>query len=64
MQGLINVGNDLNEKGISFHSLQENITMNKANSTGQRMFHLFAAFAEFERNLIRHWRVYTEAIEY
>ena len=41
-----------NEKGISFYSLQENITMDKKNSTGQLMFHLFAAFAEFERNLI------------
>ncbi|MFS0785016.1 recombinase family protein [Shouchella sp. 1P09AA] len=52
MQELINVVNSLNDKGISFHSLQENITMDKANSTGQLMFHLFAAFAEFERNLI------------
>lgn len=26
--------------------------MDKASSTGQLMFHLFAAFAEFERNLI------------
>ncbi|MEK4567036.1 recombinase family protein [Alkalihalobacillus sp. FSL R5-0424] len=52
MQELINVVNNLNENGISFHSLQENITMDKQNSTGQLMFHLFAAFAEFERNLI------------
>lgn len=52
MQELIQVVNDLNEKGISFYSLQENITMDKKNSTGQLMFHLFAAFAEFERNLI------------
>ncbi|MCM3541140.1 recombinase family protein [Priestia endophytica] len=52
MQELIQIVNDLNEKGISFHSLQENITMDKKNSTGQLMFHLFAAFAEFERNLI------------
>lgn len=26
--------------------------MDKKNSTGQLMFHLFVAFAEFERNLI------------
>ncbi|PGZ34507.1 transposase [Bacillus anthracis] len=26
--------------------------MDKKNTTGQLMFHLFAAFAEFERNLI------------
>jgi len=33
-------------------SLEENITMDKSSSTGQLLFHLFAAFAEFERNLI------------
>lgn len=53
MQHLIQIVNDLNEKGISFHSLQENITMDKSSATGQLMFHLFAAFAEFERNLIQ-----------
>jgi DNA invertase Pin-like site-specific DNA recombinase len=53
MQHLIKIVNDLNEREISFHSLQENITMDKASATGQLMFHLFAAFAEFERNLIQ-----------
>ncbi len=52
MQHLIKIVNDLNDQGVSFHSLQENITMDKASATGQLMFHLFAAFAEFERNLI------------
>jgi DNA invertase Pin-like site-specific DNA recombinase len=52
MRELIRIVNDLNEKGISFFSLQENITMDKKNSTDQLMFHLFASFAEFERNLI------------
>jgi DNA invertase Pin-like site-specific DNA recombinase len=52
MQDLIQLVNNLNEKGIAFHSLQENLTMDKRNATGQLMFHLFAAFAEFERNLI------------
>ncbi len=52
MEDLINIVNSLNNKGVSFHSLQENITMDKSSSTGQLMFHLFAAFAEFERNLI------------
>lgn len=52
MQDLIQIVNSLNERGIGFHSLQENITMDKRNATGQLMFHLFAAFAEFERNLI------------
>lgn len=37
---------------MSFHSLEENIMMGKSSSTGQLLFHLFAVFAEFERNLI------------
>ena len=52
MEDLISIVNRLNERGVSFHSFQENITMDKSSSTGQLMFHLFAAFAEFERNLI------------
>lgn len=52
MEDLISLVNRLNEQGVSFHSTQENITMDKASSTGQLIFHLFAAFAEFERNLI------------
>ena len=52
MEDLIAIVNALNNRGISFHSIQENITMDKSNATGQLMFHLFAAFAEFERNLI------------
>ncbi|MFD4820906.1 recombinase family protein [Peribacillus butanolivorans] len=55
MQDLIQIVNSLNERGVGFHSLQENLTMDKSNATGQLMFHLFAAFAafaEFERNLI------------
>ncbi len=51
MEDLITLVNELNERGVSFHSL-ENITMDKSSSTGQLLFHLFAAFAEFERNLI------------
>lgn len=52
MEDLISIVNRLNERGVGFHSLQENITIDKSSSTGQLMFHLFAAFAEFERNLI------------
>ena len=52
MEDLITLVNGLNEQGVSFHSLEENITMDKSSSTGQLLFHLFAAFAEFERNLI------------
>ena len=53
MQDLIDLVNNLNDQSIGFHSLQENLTMDRNNATGQLMFHLFAAFAEFERNLIQ-----------
>jgi len=53
MQDLIQIVNNLNERGVGFHSLKENLTMDKSNATGQLMFHLFAAFVEFERNLIK-----------
>lgn len=52
MEDLIHLVNQLNEHGVGFYTLQENITLDKNSSTGQLMFHLFAAFAEFERNLI------------
>ena len=52
MEDLITLVNKINNRGVSFHSLEENITMDKSSSTGQLLFHLFAAFAEFERNLI------------
>src|SRR3954463_9519095 len=39
------------EKGIGFKSLQENI--DTTTSGGKLIFHLFAALAEFERDLIR-----------
>ena len=52
MEDLITLVNELNNRGVIFHSLEENITMDKSSSTGQLLFHLFAAFAEFERNLI------------
>lgn len=40
----------LNNQGIEFVSLQENIDTTTA--TGKLVFHLFAALSEFERNLI------------
>ena len=52
MGDLITLVNELNERGVSFHSLEENITMDKSSSTGQLLFHLFIAFAKFKRNLI------------
>ena len=38
-------------EGIAFKSLQESI--DTSTSTGKLIFHMFAALAEFERNLIR-----------
>lgn len=52
MKDLISIVNELNDRGIRFHSLQENISMDRVSSAGQLIFHLFATFAEFERNLI------------
>lgn len=52
IRDLIEIVNKLNEQEICFHSIQENLTMDKSNPTGQLIFHLFAAFADFERNLI------------
>ena len=48
---LIQVIKELNEKGIGFKSLQENI--DTLTSGGQLIFHIFGALAEFERELIR-----------
>jgi DNA invertase Pin-like site-specific DNA recombinase len=43
--------NNLKIRGIGFHSLHESINTDTA--TGQLTFHIFAALAEFERNLIK-----------
>ncbi|AZJ24470.1 DNA invertase (plasmid) [Bacillus wiedmannii bv. thuringiensis] len=53
MRHLIQIVNELNERGISIYIVHENITTDRSSATGQLMFHLFASFAEFERNLIR-----------
>jgi DNA invertase Pin-like site-specific DNA recombinase len=42
---------DLEEQGIGFKSLTENI--DTTTSGGKLIFHIFGALAEFERNLIR-----------
>jgi len=48
---LIRLTQDLKVRGIGFASLTEQI--DTRSPTGQLMFHVFGALAEFERNLIR-----------
>jgi DNA invertase Pin-like site-specific DNA recombinase len=48
---LITTMTSLEERGIGFKSLTENIDM--TTSGGKLIFHIFGALAEFERNLIR-----------
>ena len=51
LQHLIEVVNALQQKGVAFRSLQEN--MDTATSGGKLIFHVFGALAEFERAIIR-----------
>jgi len=48
---LVNIVTDLEANHIGFESLTEKI--DTTTSTGKFVFHLFAALAEFERNIIR-----------
>ena len=48
---LIRIVNDLEARGIGFASVTENI--DTTTTAGKLVFHVFAALAEFERNLIR-----------
>jgi DNA invertase Pin-like site-specific DNA recombinase len=48
---LITTMTDLENRGIGFKSLTENI--DTTTSGGKLIFHIFGALAEFERNLIR-----------
>lgn len=48
---LIQIVMDLEQRNIAFESLTEKIDTGSA--TGKLVFHVFAALAEFERNLIR-----------
>ena len=41
----------LNERGVELHSLTENI--NTTTPSGKLTFHIFAALAEFERDILR-----------
>ena len=51
LQHLIQTIQSLNNRGIGFKSLQENI--DTTTSGGKLVFHFFSALAEFERDLIR-----------
>lgn len=48
---LIDEVNGLKEKGVGFRSLKESIDTTTA--TGQLIFHIFAALAQFERDMLR-----------
>ena len=51
LKHLIEIINDLNNRGIGFKSLQENI--DTTTSGGKLIFHIFGALAEFEKDIIR-----------
>jgi len=51
LQHLIQVVNQLREKGIYFKSIQE--SLDTSSSGGKLIFHIFGALAEFERDVIR-----------
>ena len=51
LRDLIELVNDLEDRGIALKSLQESI--DTTSSSGKLIFHVFGALAEFERNLIR-----------
>lgn len=48
---LVRIVSELEQKGVAFESLTERIETSSA--SGKLIFHVFAALAEFERNLIR-----------
>ena len=51
LKHLVEVITDLESKGIGFTSIQENI--NTTTSGGKLIFHIFAALAEFESDIIK-----------
>ncbi|MDA3813754.1 MAG: recombinase family protein [Candidatus Cloacimonetes bacterium] len=51
LKHLIQIVSDLDDKGIGFKSLQENI--DTTTNGGKLIFHIFGALAEFEREIIR-----------
>lgn len=51
MRHLVELVNDLKERGVGFKSLQEGI--DTSNINGQLVFNIFASLAEFERGIIQ-----------
>ena len=51
MTHLLQTGADLEDRGVGFRSLTENI--DTTTPTGRLVFHIFGAFGEFERDHIR-----------
>ena len=51
LKHLIETVNHFSQSGVGFRSLKENIDTTTA--TGKLIFHIFASFAEFERDMIR-----------
>ena len=51
LRHLVETVNLFKEKGIHFHSVSDGFVLNDS-ATGQLMFNIFAAFAQFERDLI------------
>jgi len=51
LKHLIHVVSELDDKGIGFKSIQENI--DTTTNGGKLIFHIFGALAEFEREIIR-----------
>ena len=51
LKDLVEIVHALEDRGVGFQSLTESI--DTTNAGGKLVFHVFAALAEFERNLIR-----------